>query len=1282
MLTRLFRPHVVLPTAALSATGVIGFFGGSLGILSWDTVVFILVTVVALVAVFLLAWWILRRQQARGLSDELMRRQERNLASANPERKANLQPITEEFRRNIDFLRKMKKKNGIPAIYYLPWYMIIGAPASGKSVLLKGSGFRFCVNDTPLKEGGTLHCDWWFTNQGIFLDTAGRLTVHEGGAADRTEWEALLRLLRRFRGKRPVDGIIVTVGANFLLEKTEREIQAYARQVRERIDRSTEFLRIRMPVFVAVTKCDLVDGFKEFFDALPEAALSQILGWTNETMAFEGTEQVEEAFRGIADRCRDLRPMVLETEGSREKRRQMYPFPEEFENLGEPLLSFVEGLFREDMYTRSPALAGLYFTSGTQEGTTVSRYFRRVGEQLGLPAEALGRTFGEQEERRPYFVRDLFWRVIAPSTGLVVPVDSEKDARRRMLLGVATAAGALLLGVLSTISYARNAGFVRTYPDRLREKLEATSEIDAEQPARSLQDSLAAFGVAADAVAELDRHPFLDNWGLNKRGRLRADARELFRDHFEKKLWSSFAPLMTSGLEGDARLNLSCAERTNLLLGYLGLVGAEPGEAPPVQAARRLLEVFFQNSEPADQENLAKAWAIFGEVRSGGGAIDLSTPARVVAEACAEEANPVEALQKIQNDCWPSPGESCFPRLAAIASVSREVLDSRRKSFEELAGQLGRKQVDDETRQRLKDVLEELKRAGGKGKGGGLLSRIGVGTAQAGEPAGPGCAETYFKTVAPDVQELVKQGNLYRASMAKQAQLGAAGQPKVVEAAATGALGDVEQSLRSGVELLNAACDGAEIRSAALVQIARGHILGTAAGRGGGRVTAPGYTRSAWEASCGRLGGAKKDLVLGEARPEVQARGVAAIERQARSYSDSFEQYWRRELARPDPSSTATAEGLTGAADALKESLAKVSAEVDGLQCPTIPSLERGPRKIADIVGGLSQGLAAYEQGAQKAADWIEEQVKAGKRSEVVDRTMRGEGPVAELCAYIDSLGQPDLAQVLRSPVVRQWNNSVLGGLAANLRTSWQQRILGISELTRRYPFKTSGDTHASLVVARDWLDPKAGRLIQLYYQMAPQSSEGAQGPPCDLRVKSNIGPGTTVLLRRAKSASDLIFRDQEGEKPVQKLRFTFSGVEFEEKDAEERYGVKMTQIVMVLAGQRLTYIMDQPAPRELVVPLPSAAPVNSYVEVSVVGGKRRADVRPARLERGGEWSPLALLRLAEREPAQGGGVRLTWKVPYGSGPPYILLSFDGDERVKTLIETDFELEATDSPDR
>src|SRR5206468_180729 len=117
----------------------------------------------------------------------------------------------------------------------------------------------------------------------------------------------------------------------------------------------------------------------------------------------------------------------------------------------------------------------------------------------------------------------------------------------------------------------------------------------------------------------------------------------------------------------------------------------------------------------------------------------------------------------------------------------------------------------------------------------------------------------------------------------------------------------------------------------------------------------------------------KRELALGEARPDIQARGFAALDGEARSYSDQFERYWRREIGKADPAAGG-GEGLRGAADGLKDSLAKVGAQVQGLQCQTVESLERGPKKLADLLAGLSTGLDGYALAATKASDWIDEE--------------------------------------------------------------------------------------------------------------------------------------------------------------------------------------------------------------------------------------------------------------------------------------------------------------------
>ena len=66
--------------------------------------------------------------------------------------------------------------------------------------------------------GGTRNCDWWFTDEAVFLDTAGRYTTQDSDAAsDSAGWSEFLALLRKYRTRRPVNGVILTISAQDLM---------------------------------------------------------------------------------------------------------------------------------------------------------------------------------------------------------------------------------------------------------------------------------------------------------------------------------------------------------------------------------------------------------------------------------------------------------------------------------------------------------------------------------------------------------------------------------------------------------------------------------------------------------------------------------------------------------------------------------------------------------------------------------------------------------------------------------------------------------------------------------------------------------------------------------------------------------------------------------------------------------------------------------------------------------------------------------------------------------
>ena len=186
--------------------------------------------------------------------------------------------------------------------------MVIGKPRSGKSTALKNAKLLLPDIDIPKQgEGSTLNLDWWLYEQAIVLDTAGRYAVPDNAQRDKKEWGTLLQMLSRHKQKEPINGVVLVIAANRLLENSEEELMEEGRQVRASINELMERLEVKVPVYLMITKCDLIDGFKEWSDYLPEESTLQAMGHLHEGELINLDAHVDTIFDSIVDRIKELR---------------------------------------------------------------------------------------------------------------------------------------------------------------------------------------------------------------------------------------------------------------------------------------------------------------------------------------------------------------------------------------------------------------------------------------------------------------------------------------------------------------------------------------------------------------------------------------------------------------------------------------------------------------------------------------------------------------------------------------------------------------------------------------------------------------------------------------------------------------------------------------------------------------------------------------------------------------------------------------------------------------
>jgi type VI secretion system protein ImpL len=402
----------------------------------------------------------------RGLRDEAARQSD----GMRPDLQAEIEAMQAEFQKAVSALKSSKLgRSGRDALGLLPWYVMIGPSASGKTTAIRSSGLKLPYGKTGKVRGvgGTRNCDWWMTNEAILLDTAGRWSTEED---DREEWLAFLDLLKKTRPKKPINGILLAVPVTDL-QKSEEEIGDLARTLRERVDEVIGRLEVVVPVYVVVTKCDLVSGFVETFGDLKDRERGQIWGFSLPLIS-DHADHVE-AFAQHFDELGDVleRNAVIRMGEERriEARDRIYAFPQQFDSLRQGLVDLVANLFDQSVYQDGPIMRGVYFTSGTQEGRPVDRIMEKMASALGVRPRL---AVAPQTKPKSYFVRDVFQKVVFPDRD--VAVRSRGVLRRERLIRWAVAGGALVasaaLLVLPVSSYLANKRFIAecaTFVERL-----------------------------------------------------------------------------------------------------------------------------------------------------------------------------------------------------------------------------------------------------------------------------------------------------------------------------------------------------------------------------------------------------------------------------------------------------------------------------------------------------------------------------------------------------------------------------------------------------------------------------------------------------------------------------------------------------------------------------------------------------------------------------------------------------------------------------------------------
>ena len=462
-------------------------------------------------------------------------------------------------------------------LYQLPWYVIIGAPGAGKTTALLNAGLEFPLTDSLGKAairgvGGTRHCDWWFTDSAVMIDTAGRYALQESQRArDGAEWQSFINLLKRYRTRQPINGVIMTISVADLLTDSAEARHAQASALRSRMQELHQQTGIHFPVYVMVTKTDLLKGFLSFNEGLSKPQRDAIWGFTfpwepGKPHKDDWHNSFSQQYQRLEQRLQQQLPTVMANERDLTLRADCFLFPQEFSSLRPLLNEYLDVVFSRHEDEIAWSARGLFFTSGTQEGLPFDRIMGELNRKLQLPhtGESSLSTWDSVTRNNPipgnkgqsFFIRDLLSDLVFRESGLAGS-NRHWEYRNRLFhwIGYGALTGALLLlSGLWLASYFQNQHYLDQVTARI-EPITRQSQQVIHQPADNIFDLLPFLNnlvkLPLSERFSLDNPPLSMRVGLYRGNQVSDAAWVLYQNALKSLLLPRVAQQITNLLRND-----------------------------------------------------------------------------------------------------------------------------------------------------------------------------------------------------------------------------------------------------------------------------------------------------------------------------------------------------------------------------------------------------------------------------------------------------------------------------------------------------------------------------------------------------------------------------------------------------------------------------------------------------------------------------------------------------------------------------------------------------------
>ncbi|MQR02757.1 type VI secretion protein IcmF/TssM N-terminal domain-containing protein, partial [Glaciimonas soli] len=460
--------------------------------------------------------------------------QKKKEADAAADTKKALTDIDNAFERTLSYLQSRYRASGLQKFSHLwkskrylydrPWFMMLGVPNAGKSAAARHTGLGTTLNIADYSKAYA----GWLSEQAMLIEPASRYMT-QAESRDGTEWHHLLDLLRKHRPRAPINAAIVTINIADLLQKNDGELLRYSAQLSTRLHELRTDVGSRFPIYVVITKMDVVQGFSAYFDDLTadERAKSWGFSLLYEKNVYHANNydddvktQLQTQFTLLDQHLQANLPDRLQQTFEKNKRRALSVFPQEFTSLIAPLVNVIGSTFANSHYDNTEhrhSLRGVYFTSmGRDEphlsvnplnplqrqssnddtliddnaepsarqamdgSGDINAMYRNIAvEHNPLLAQQNKNTYA-----RDYFLSDLFNNIIIPEAHLVQPNLQHAFGlrlRRWLAHGAVAVLGCWLLAGL-LLSSGNNTAYLKSIADKTTQLTQRIDKLFAASP--------------------------------------------------------------------------------------------------------------------------------------------------------------------------------------------------------------------------------------------------------------------------------------------------------------------------------------------------------------------------------------------------------------------------------------------------------------------------------------------------------------------------------------------------------------------------------------------------------------------------------------------------------------------------------------------------------------------------------------------------------------------------------------------------------------------------------